>query len=112
MVKGHTPEPELSFRMIPQKSAIKSFCMDSELEKKGYVLRDRGQEDRRVIKVQLTPEGKRSVRKAPNPAQGKMIYGLRRLKKEKLNLIYDCIQELVEIMKAQNVKVTFFFDQE
>ena len=24
-------EPELSFRMIPPKSAIKSFCMDSEI---------------------------------------------------------------------------------
>jgi hypothetical protein len=41
-----------------------------------------------------------------------MIYGLRRLRKERLNLIYDSVQELVEIMEAQNVKVTFFFDQE
>lgn len=101
---------ELSKRMCLHPSTITGVV--DRLERKGYVLRDRGQEDRRVIKVQLTSEGKRLVRKAPNPVQGKMIYGLRRLKKEKLNLIYDSIQELVEIVEAQNVKVTFFFDQE
>jgi hypothetical protein len=51
------------------------------------------------------------VRRAPNPVQGKMIYGLRKLKKEKLNLIYESVQELVGIMEAQNLKVTFFFDE-
>lgn len=101
---------ELSKKMYLHPSTITGVV--DRLEKKGYVVRDRGQQDRRVIKVQLTPEGKRLVRKAPNPAQGKMIYGLRRLGKGKLKLIYDSIQELVEIMEAQNVKVTFFFDQE
>ena len=101
---------ELSKRMYLHPSSITGLV--DRLEKKGYVLRDRGQEDRRVIKVQLTSEGKKLVRKAPNPVQGKMIYGLRKLGKGKLNLIYNSIQELVEIMEAQNVKVTFFFDQE
>jgi len=101
---------ELSKSMYLDPSTITGVV--DRLEKKGYVLRDRGQKDRRIIRVQLTPEGKRLVRKAPNPIQGKMIYGLRRLRKEKLNLIYDSIQKLVEIMEAQNVKATFFFDQE
>lgn len=101
---------ELSKRMYLHPSSITGLV--DRLEKKGYVLRDRGQEDRRVIKVQLTLEGKKLVRRAPNPIQGKMIYGLRKLRKGKLNLIYNSIQELVEIMEAQNLKVTFFFDQE
>jgi DNA-binding MarR family transcriptional regulator len=82
------------------------------LEKKGYVSRDRGQGDRRVTNVQLTPQGKKLVKRAPNPVQGKMIYGLRRLKKKKLNSIYDSVNKLVEIMEAQHVKVTFFFDED
>jgi hypothetical protein len=41
-----------------------------------------------------------------------MIYGLGKLKREELNLIYDSVKKLVEIMEAQNVKATFFFDQE
>jgi MarR family transcriptional regulator, organic hydroperoxide resistance regulator len=101
---------ELSKRMYLHPSSITGLV--DRLEKKGYVLRDRGQKDRRVIKVQLTSEGKKLVRKAPNPIQGKMIYGLRKLRKGKLNLIYNSIRELVEIMEAQNLKVTFFFDQE
>jgi len=75
-------------------------------------LRHRDQEDRRVVKVQLTPKGKKLAKRSPNPVQGKMIHGLRKLEKEKLNLIYESVQELVGIMEAQNLKVTFFFDEE
>jgi len=46
------------------------------------------------------------------PVQGKMIHGLRHLRKEKLEFIHESVQTLVEIMEAQNLKVTFFFDRE
>lgn len=101
---------ELTKKMYLHPSTITGVV--DRLEKKGYVSRDRGQGDRRVINVQLTPQGKKLVKRAPNPVQGKMIYGLRRLKKEKLNSIYDSVNKLVEIMEAQHVKVTFFFDQD
>jgi DNA-binding MarR family transcriptional regulator len=99
---------DLSEKMCLHPSTITGVI--DRLEKKGYVVRDRGQKDRRVVKVQLTAEGERLVRKAPNPVQGKMIYGLMRLKKDELNSIYDSIQKLVEIMEVQNLKVTFFFN--
>jgi DNA-binding MarR family transcriptional regulator len=70
---------------------------------------NRDQGDRRVIYVRLTAEGKRLVKRTPNSAQGKIIYGLKNLKREELNLIYNSIQKLVEITEAQNGKVTFFF---
>ncbi len=101
---------ELSRKMYLHPSTISGVV--DRLEKKGFVVRDRGQEDRRVVKVQLTPRGKRIVGRAPNPIQGKMIYGLNRLKKKELTSIYEAVKELVEIVEAQNVKVTFFFDQE
>jgi len=101
---------ELTKKMYLHPSTITGVV--DRLEKKGYVSRDRGQGDRRVINVQLTPQGKKLVKRAPNPVQGKMIYGLRRLKKKKLNSIYDSVNKLVEIMEAQHVKVTFFFDQD
>jgi aspartyl aminopeptidase len=41
-----------------------------------------------------------------------MIYGLRKLKKDELSLIYRSVEKLVEIMEAEKVKVTFLFDQE
>jgi len=101
---------ELSKGMYLHPSTISGVV--DRLEKKRYVVRDRTEKDRRVVKVRLTPKGKMLVRKAPNPVQGKMIYGLRKLKREKLNLIHESVQELVEIMEAQNLKVTFFFEEE
>lgn len=101
---------DLSGRMYLHPSTITGVI--DRLEKKGYVRRKRDQVDRRVIYVELTTEGRKLVRKAPNPAQGKMIYGLKNLKGRDLNLIYYSVQKLVEIMEAQNIKATFFFDKE
>jgi DNA-binding MarR family transcriptional regulator len=101
---------DLGKRMYLHPSTITGVI--DRLEKKRYVARIRDQVDRRVIYVQLTAEGKRLAKRAPNPAQGKMIYGLKNLKRRELNIIYNSAQKLVEIMEAQNVKATFFFDQE
>ena len=107
---GSLSPGELSKKMYLHPSTITGVV--DRLEKKGYVVRDRGQEDRRIVKVQLTLKGRKLVKKAPNPIQGKMVYGLRKLERKKLNSIYDAVQKLVEIMAVQNVKATFFFDQE
>jgi DNA-binding MarR family transcriptional regulator len=101
---------DLSERMYSHPSTITGVI--DRLEEKGYVTRNRGQVDRRVIYVQLTAEGRKVTKEAPNPAQGRMIYGLKNLKKGELNLISNSVQKLVEIMEAQNVKATFFFDRE
>jgi DNA-binding MarR family transcriptional regulator len=101
---------ELARRMYLHPSTITGLI--DRLEKKGLVERDRDQTDRRVIKLGLTSKGKGLVRRAPNPIQGKMIYGLRRLKRKELNSIYHSVQKLVEVMEVQDVKATFFFDQE
>jgi DNA-binding MarR family transcriptional regulator len=101
---------ELSEKMYLRPSTITGLV--DRLEKRGYVVRDRDQRDRRVVKILLTPNGKALVKRAPNPIQGKMIYGLRGLNRGELSSIYDSIQKLVKIMEAQNVKATFFFDRE
>jgi MarR family transcriptional regulator, organic hydroperoxide resistance regulator len=108
--EGSLPLGELSKKMYLDPSTISGVI--DRLENKRYVTRDRNREDRRVVNVQLTPAGRSLVEKAPNPAQGKMIHGLRKLNKDELNTIYRSVETLVEIMEAQNLKVTFFFDQE
>jgi DNA-binding MarR family transcriptional regulator len=100
---------ELSKRMYLNPSTITGVV--DRLEKKRYVLRDRSEKDRRVVKVQLTPKGNRLAKRAPKPIQGKMIVGLRKLKEDELFLIYKSVEKLVEIMEAEDVKVTFIFDQ-
>ena len=101
---------DLSKRMYLHPSTITGLI--DRLERKGYVTRNRDRIDRRVISLRLTTKGKSLTRKAPNPVQGKMVYGLRGLRRKRLDLIYESVQKLVEIMEAENVKVTFFFDEE
>jgi DNA-binding MarR family transcriptional regulator len=101
---------DLSGRMYLHPSTITGVI--DRLERKGYVTRSRDKVDRSVIYVQLTAEGRRLSKRAPNPAQGKMIYGLKKLQKGELNLIYNSVEKLVKIMEVENVKVTFFFDRE
>ena len=106
------PLGELSRKMYLHPSTISGVI--DRLEGKGYVarVRDNDRGDRRIINVELTLKGKRLVSKAPNPIQGKMLYGLRKLKKEELNLIYESVRKLMKIMEAEDLKVTFFYDQE
>jgi DNA-binding MarR family transcriptional regulator len=101
---------ELSKKMYLHPSTVTGVV--DRLQKKGYVSRDRTQKDRRVVKVLLTSQGKRLVKKAPNPVQGEMIHGLRRMKQGELRKIHESVDKLVGIAEAKNVKVTFFFDQE
>jgi len=107
---GSLPLGELSKRMYLHPSTLTAAV--DRLEKKGYVFRNRIEKDRRVINVQLTPKGNSLAKRAPKPIQGKMIYGLRKLKKDEVFLIYRSVEKLVEIMEAEKVKVTFLFDKE
>ena len=109
-LNGNVSLGDLSKGMYLQPSTITGLV--DVLEQKGYLVRVRDREDRRVVKVRLTAKGQRLAKKAPNPAQGKMIYGLTKLKRRELTVIFNSIQKLVEIMEAQRIKVTFFFDQE
>jgi DNA-binding MarR family transcriptional regulator len=101
---------ELSKKMYLHPSTVTGVV--DRLENKGYVVRDRDRKDRRVVKARLTPEGTALAKKAPNPIQGKMIYGLRKLKKRDLDTIYASVRKLAQIAEAENVKVSFFFHEE
>jgi DNA-binding MarR family transcriptional regulator len=105
---GSLPLGELSRKMYLHPSTISGVI--DRLEDKRYVarVRDSNTGDRRIINVQLTLKGKRLVSKAPNPIQGKMLYGLRKLKKGELNIIHQSVQKLVKIIEDQSLKVTFF----
>jgi hypothetical protein len=37
---------------------------------------------------------------------------LRKLKRDELHVIHESLRKLAEIVEAENVKVTFFFDKE
>ncbi len=97
---------QLSRMMYLHPSTITGLI--DRLEHRGLVLRNRDTDDRRVVTVGLTEAGVRLAKEAPNPIQGKMIYGLKKLTSSELHLIYESMKKLTEIVEAENVKATFF----
>ena len=81
----------LSKKMYLHPSTISGVI--DRLEVKGLVRRSRDSADRRVVTVDLTAAGKGLVKRAPNPVQGKMIYGLKKLRKDELHAIYRIDEE-------------------
>ncbi len=100
---------DLTKKMYLHRSTITGVI--DRLEAKNLVRRSRDSADRRIVTVDLTPDGKELVKRAPNPVR-QDVYGLRKLKKDELHTIYESIRKLTEIVEAEDVKVTFFFDKE
>ena len=71
------------------------------LEGRGLVSRSRSREDRRVVDIELTGQGKELVAKAPEVAQGLLVKGLEPLSERRLLNIADGLEQMVKILGAQ-----------
>lgn len=73
------------------------------LEMIGLVKRVRSHEDRRVVKVELTAQGKALVKNAPEVVQGLLVSGLEHLSDKKLATIGDGMSVLVDILGVKSI---------
>jgi MarR family transcriptional regulator, organic hydroperoxide resistance regulator len=73
------------------------------LESKGLAARSRSREDRRVVTVELTQAGKDLVNQAPEVVQGHLVKGLETLPAHRLLLIEEGMEQLVNILGAQEI---------
>lgn len=73
------------------------------LEGRGLVSRTRSKEDRRVVEISLTEQGKDLVAQSPEVAQGLLVSGLEPLEPEQLICISQGLGQLVEILGAQTI---------
>jgi DNA-binding MarR family transcriptional regulator len=73
------------------------------LEKQRLVVRKRSTEDRRVVKVELTEQGKTLVKRSPEIAQGLLVSGLEELSTNKLLNIAQALDHMAIILGAQNI---------
>ncbi|HJV34039.1 MarR family winged helix-turn-helix transcriptional regulator [Geomonas sp.] len=92
---------ELARRMYLHPTTIVGII--DRLEVHGLVLKTRSKTDRRMIEVELTEQGKELLTNAPEVAQGMLIRGLERLPEEKLQKIWDGLEELVLMLGARDV---------
>ena len=73
------------------------------LESRGLVVRIRSRDDRRVVKIELTADGRKLVVSAPEVAQGLLVAGLETLTPAKLISINSALKQLVQILGAQEL---------
>ncbi len=73
------------------------------LEARELVARIRSTVDRRVVRVELTAQGRALVTKAPAVAQGLLVAGLEKLTGKELKNIASGLDQLVTILGAQDI---------
>jgi len=73
------------------------------LEARGLVHRTRSTEDRRVVTIDLSDQGKELVRRAPEVAQGLLVAGLEKLPREKRKVIAEGLAHLVDLLGVQEI---------
>ncbi len=73
------------------------------LENRGLVSRSRSREDRRVVDVTLTVEGRKLVEHSPEVASNKITHGLESLDSAELAIIHRGLDRLTTILDAANI---------
>ena len=92
---------EIARRMYLHPATVVGIL--DRLEKQGLVVRIRSMEDRRVVRVELTGQGRALVKKSPEVAQGLLVSGLEQLSSSKLKIIARALDQMAEILGAQNI---------
>ncbi len=101
---------EIARRMYLHPATVVGIL--DRLEKQGLVIRVRSTEDRRVVRVELTGQGRALVKKSPEVAQGLLVAGLEKLSSNKLENIARALDQMAEILGAQNIPPRLILSQE
>lgn len=103
MAEGHAPIriSDLAARMYLHPATVVGIV--DRLEARGLVARERCTEDRRVVRVDLTEEGRKLVAGAPEVAQGLLVTGLERLPEADLQVISAGLARMVAMLGAQEL---------
>ncbi|MCJ7687168.1 MAG: MarR family transcriptional regulator [Desulfobacteraceae bacterium] len=101
---GPLPPSQIAKHVMVNSSTVTGVI--DRLEKKDLVRRLRISQDRRVITVELTKNGKVLAENAPPPIQQKIIDGLNQLSPSKIEQISLTLKRLTDMLDVQDLKVT------
>lgn len=73
------------------------------LEQKGLVLRQRSSQDRRVVNLEITEDGRRLVRSAPSLLQETLSRAVQDLPEEEQIAITVALEKIVVLMEAEDI---------
>ena len=95
---------ELSERLYLHTSTVSGIV--DRLETRGYIKRERSGQDRRVVHIDVTPEGRRVIKKTPLAGMGLLIHTIDRLPTRQLVEIQRGLKRLLDLMKIGNERHT------
>ena len=91
---------DLSERMFLHVSTVCGIV--DRLEKKGYVTRERSGEDRRVVHLNVTADGRRVIRRTPLAGMGLLIHTIDQLPAQQLRAILKGVKLLLKVMRIDD----------
>ena len=100
---GPMPPSRIAKYVMVKSSTITGVI--DRLENKELVRRTRNSPDRRVINIVLTDRGKTLAENAPSPIQQKIVDGVRRLPKRKVEEIIYNLNLLTHMLDVQDLEV-------
>ena len=100
---GPLPPSQIARHMMVNSSTVTGVI--DRLEQKRLVRRQRNSPDRRIINIQLTPDGKKMAEVAPPPIQQRVVDGLQQLSPNELNLIIRSLTKLTKMLDLQDLEV-------
>lgn len=101
---GPLPPSQIAKYVMVNSSTVTGII--DRLEKKNLVKRLRISQDRRVITIELTKNGKTLAENAPPPIQQKIIDGLNKLSPDEIDKIALTLKGLTDLLDVQDLKVT------
>jgi DNA-binding MarR family transcriptional regulator len=90
---------QLSERLYLHISTV--FGIVDRLEKRGYAVRERSLEDRRVVHLKVTAAGRRVIRRTPLAGMGFLIHTIDQLPDGQLRDILKGLRPLLDMMKIK-----------
>jgi DNA-binding MarR family transcriptional regulator len=94
---------ELSERLFLHISSVSGIV--DRLEKRGYVTRERSGEDRRVVHLTVTADGRRVIRRTPLAGMGLLIHSVDRLPAGQIRDLLKGLKLLLNLMKVKGGRV-------
>jgi MarR family transcriptional regulator, organic hydroperoxide resistance regulator len=92
---------EIARRMYLHPATVVGIL--DRLEGRELVTRTRSREDRRVVEIEMTDQGRDLLTRSPEVAQGLLVKGLETLSTEKLGRLDEELLLLVKILGAQEI---------
>lgn len=89
---------ELADRMYLHISTVSGIV--DRLEERSLMVRERTEEDRRVVRLRVTRQGRLILQRAPEPPRSLIAKGLQRLSDRELQIMKSAVRQLTRIMGA------------